>query len=320
MPKKAGTDKKTGFILVTTLGFVILAAIGFLYFQARPLKTYQNLLTSYLADSRMAPRNNYSVITKAKEQAGQVDNPAVPEVNDPYNAFEKGNDILKNPDKFKNIPILTYHCVDDNIFGVPALFVAPSDFDAQMQLIQDEGYTPITFGEMESPDVLNRVSKPLIITFDDGYEDNFVFAYPTLKKHGFKATIFLVTSAIGKNHCLSVDEIHQMQDLVDFQDHTVTHPHLGGMDPVKVEWELAESKKAIEALTGKPVFVVAYPYGSYDKNVVDIAAKHFTYGVTTDFGIFHDKPGSNLEIHRISVSESTTLEDLKRALDYVYGK
>ena len=90
------------------------------------------------------------------------------------------------------VPVLNYHQVEEKN-GNP-LTLWPDQFETQMSYLADEGYTTITIDEMM--DALENGTplpdKPVIITFDDGYADNYEYAYPILKKYGFKATIFLI--------------------------------------------------------------------------------------------------------------------------------
>jgi peptidoglycan/xylan/chitin deacetylase (PgdA/CDA1 family) len=190
--------------------------------------------------------------------------------------------IMKD-DEINNIPILSYHCIDDKIWGAKSLFVSVKDFEKEMKYLKNNNYTAINFDEIKDDNIL----KPVIITFDDGYADNFTKAYPILKKYGLKATIFLISSDIGRKRYLSIPEIKKMSDIIDFEDHTVSHPRLKKLSKIKIDKEMIVSKKAIEAITGKKVYCIAYPYGSYDSRVITIAKKYFKYAVTTRFGIFH---------------------------------
>ena len=165
----------------------------------------------------------------------------------------------------KSIPVLSYHSINDKVSGSADMYVSPETFEKQIKEIKTRGYTPITFNDIRN---VETIDKPIIITFDDGYEDNYSNAYPILKKYGVRATIFLVANYIGKPNYLSISQITKMQDIIDFQSHTLSHHRLTEMDFKKMEYELSQSKQRLEALLGKDINVIAYPYGDYDKKTM----------------------------------------------------
>lgn len=203
------------------------------------------------------------------------------------------------------VPVLMYHAVDDNIFGEKDLFVSTKAFAEQMKYLHDNGYTTIDFSEIRS---YRKYKKPIVITFDDGYEDNYTNAYPILKKYAFKATVFIVSGFIGKNNYLNAEQVRQMTDVVSFQSHTVNHIMLSKADRLTVETECAESKRQIEKLTGKPVFAIAYPFGEYNNDTVAVARKYYSCGFNTKFGYYWAWSGV-YDIRRITVGCSDTLKD-----------
>ena len=204
------------------------------------------------------------------------------------------------------VPVLYYHCVNDNITGIRELFVSPGEFDKQMAFLRDHGYTVITFAQL---DRAASYTRPIIITFDDGYEDNYYNAYPILKKYGFPATIFLISGNIDKPGFLKKSEILAMTDLINFQSHTVSHPYLTQVKAKALEYELAESKRQVEALTGQPVSVLAYPIGDYNQQVIEATRRYYRYAVVMGGGLYHlgDDP---YRIKRVYVPRSLDLAGL----------
>lgn len=183
----------------------------------------------------------------------------------------------------KIVPILYYHAVNDKIEGLEELFVSPKEFEKQMDFLKQNNYTVIGFDELEDAE---NIHNPVIITLDDGYEDNYTYAYPVLKKYGFKATIFVVADIIGKPSILSRSQMEEMKDLVDFQGHTMTHPYLTQLSLEDAEREMVEADKIIEEITGKPVSVFAYPFGEYNKQILEITKKHYKYAVCNGGGLY----------------------------------
>jgi len=219
---------------------------------------------------------------------------------------------------FKSIPVLMYHCIDNDVWGTPGLFVAPSEFQKQMAYLKGNGYTTITFRDL---DHISQIPKPIIVTFDDGYKDNYTYAYPILKKYNMKATIFIIVNSLGKTRSLNIDEIREMKGTIDFQSHTMTHAHLGKLRKSRVEYEVAESKRQLEKLTGENIFVIAYPYGSYNSQTIETVKKYYKYGLTVRSGFFIDEPGfDDYQIDRVAVTNRTTLRSFIRSISNTFSR
>jgi peptidoglycan/xylan/chitin deacetylase (PgdA/CDA1 family) len=206
--------------------------------------------------------------------------------------------IIEIDNKSKGVPILYYHTINDNITGIEELFVSPKEFEKQMKFLRENNYNVISFKELGDYD---SYDKPVIITFDDGYEDNYYNAYPILKKYNFKATIFLSVDAIDKPLFLKKAQITEMGDLIDFESHTLSHPYLTQLNNKEAAHELSESKKQIEEITGKQVNVLAYPIGDFDRRIIEIASKYYKYAVLNYGGTYY-KSENDYEIKRTYVS------------------
>lgn len=174
-----------------------------------------------------------------------------------------------------DIPVLNYHQINDTDFD--ALTLSSSEFAAQMKDLYEEGYTTLT------PDQLladlhgnNLPSKPVLITFDDGYEDNYRNAYPILEKYHFNATIFLISNLVGQDHYLNWNEIKDMQQhQITFEGHTFSHPFLSKeTDENVLKKELLDSKHDLENHLGYRIDYLAYPYGDYNPHVMEEVQKY----------------------------------------------
>ena len=144
-----------------------------------------------------------------------------------------------------------------------------------MKYLRDKGYNVITLKEAVSYIGQRRrlPRKTVAITIDDGYENNFVSAYPILKKYGVPATIFVITGKIGSEGFVTWDEIKEMSDsgIIDIESHTKEHKWLTGLDDKTLEDELEGSKKILESRLGKEVPFVCYPMGGYNERVETVA-------------------------------------------------
>lgn len=213
------------------------------------------------------------------------------------------------------IPILYYHSVSPSADN--EVIITPEILKSELQYLKDEGYTTLTLNEV-SDYLLNSSaipSKSIVITFDDGYMDNYDNAFPILKELGMKATIFCITSKLDGSYYLSPNAIKEMSDYgIDIQSHTVTHPKLDSLTYDEQLTELKESKKTLESITGKPVTSIAYPFGNFNEDTIKAAeASGYSLGFTTNRGLA-DRNDHYLKIDRIYVSSNYDLKTFKEIL------
>lgn len=179
------------------------------------------------------------------------------------------------PVDLTDIPILNYHKIDDSYNH--CLSLTSDEFTEQMSFLHENGYHSIT------PDQLmaylkygkSLPDKPVLITFDDGYADNYANAYPILKRYGFTATIFIVTGLVGKDtRYLSWEQARQMQkDGFVFGSHTVSHTPLTDLNEGQIHNELTESQRVIEQELGVRPYYFAYPTGTYSQSIERLVKK-----------------------------------------------
>lgn len=208
-----------------------------------------------------------------------------------------------DPNRKLKLPILLYHSVTDKTWGYTDLHVSPKEFDQQMKYLKDNNYTSLNFSELENA---NQYEKPIIITLDDGYENNYTEVYPILKKYNIKATIFVCEGNIGKTNVLKKEQIAEMSGLVDIQSHTITHPDLTKIDNKSLEKELKESKEKLQEITGKEINTLAYPAGQYNEYVLEITRKYYKYAVIARNDGFYTGE-DKYTIKRLYISRNTPL-------------
>jgi peptidoglycan/xylan/chitin deacetylase (PgdA/CDA1 family) len=211
------------------------------------------------------------------------------------------------------VPIILYHWIDEySGLGPKELYVTPKNFEKQMAYLRDHGYTLLTFDRWKD---INKVEKPIFITFDDGYKDNLhAFSiFQKLKNEQFqpRGTIFVISDFIGWPNRLSESELKMLADsgMFSIQSHTATHPDLTKIK--NYEYELKGSKEKIQKITGKPVDVLAYPYGNFNNRIVAETKKYYLFGLTTIPELFSEK-GTKDELYllpRIYINYSTTLDE-----------
>lgn len=217
------------------------------------------------------------------------------------------------------VPILVYHSIEEySGHGMKELYVTPENFEKQMMFLKDHGYTLLTF---ERWNEINKVNKPIFITFDDGYNNNLnaYQIFKELKTETFQpsGTIFVISDFISRPNRLTKRDLKILADsgFFSIQSHTATHPDLTKI--TNYEAELKGSKKKIETITGKPVIALSYPFGSFNQQVVTETKKYYLFGLTTTPGPYV-KTNIKDELYllpRTYVKYSTTLEDFAKIVN-----
>lgn len=187
------------------------------------------------------------------------------------------------------INILMYHQVGDfaPMKGHRSTYCHHKRFASQMAYLARFGYTVLSMdqvlaclrGEQPIP------PKAVALTFDDGYENFYEYAWPVLQKHGFPALVYLISDLLGQPSSwfaadgrdtpplMSAARVRQLRgEGVDFGSHTATHIKLSEQDTPRVREEVTRSKAALEDVLGEPVKHFCYPFGSHDRRAVDAVA------------------------------------------------
>ncbi|MFS0821790.1 polysaccharide deacetylase family protein [Bacillus sp. 1P02SD] len=219
----------------------------------------------------------------------------------------------------RKVPILVYHSIDEyKGLGSKELYVTPENFEKQMIYLRDRGYTLLTFERWQD---IDKVNKPIFITFDDGYKNNLnaFDIFRKLKNEHFKpsGTIFVISDFIGRSNRLSKSDLKMMADseLFSIQSHTATHPDLTKIKDY--EYELKGSRDKIQRTTGKRVIALAYPYGNFNNKVIAETKKYYLFGLTTTPKTFSEQ-GIKDELYllpRIYIKYSTTLNEFAKIVE-----
>ena len=202
-------------------------------------------------------------------------------------------------------PILEYHMVTEPPRpGAEPYVVPPEEFAAQLDYLAAEGYTTITpqdyararKGKQELPE------KPIILSFDDGYEDNYRVILPMLKERGMKAVFYVVTNDIGLPGYMTWDNLFDMERRgMEIGSHTANHIPLTELPPEKQRDELRLSKLMLEWKGLKTIYSFSYPNGAYDAGVVAmLQEEEYLTAVTGEAGLNTTETNPYL-LHRVNI-------------------
>ncbi len=218
----------------------------------------------------------------------------------------------------KEIPVLCYHRVIKNASeaGKHGIYVTAEQFDEHINYLNTNGFKTLSIQEALEIKRKKVKGNYVIITFDDGYEDNYFNAFPILKKHGYKSLIFLVTD-LNKNFwdcrngekplsLLNSNQIREMSEYgIDFGSHTLSHKDLTKIPVAEAMDELCSSKEKLENLLGKDVETFAYPYGNLNDEIKNLVKEcGYSFAFASDdapLGLHEDL----FQIRRIGVFPNT---------------
>ncbi len=215
------------------------------------------------------------------------------------------------------IPILLYHEVGEPFSQWEELFVRTADFEKHMKHLRDEGYSCISMKQLAAHWRQDHPlpSRPIVITFDDGYRGNYTNAYPILKELDMTATIYVVEAALGKDNFLT-EEMLLCMNRAGFEvgHHSASHRNLTGLHREDLKEEISRSRTRLQKQMQVPITTFAYPAGNYDDAVLEqVQDAGFLSAVTNRPGLASYHQGL-LELDRISIYRRHGLESFKQLL------
>jgi peptidoglycan/xylan/chitin deacetylase (PgdA/CDA1 family) len=216
----------------------------------------------------------------------------------------------------KPIPILMYHSIayeKDNDIRIPK-----EKFREQMKFLKDNGYTTLTLTEVSDLFTKNIPipKKSVVLTFDDGYVDNYTNAFPVLKEFGIKATVFVITDWVDKvPQFMTISQLKEMEkNGIDIEAHTQIHDELDKLNYDEQLKTLKGSKEFLEKNLNKRVNFMAYPFGKYNSTTIK-AANDAGYTVALKMaGGWAKKENGMLTLNRIYVGANDSIDTFKNKI------
>jgi peptidoglycan/xylan/chitin deacetylase (PgdA/CDA1 family) len=177
--------------------------------------------------------------------------------------------------------VLVYHKIDSKPeLGLTCLH--PRQFSRQIKYLAEKGFRFVTMSELIKPE--NRESNIIAITFDDGYQDVYEYAFPILQEYQAPATVFIISNYIGKYNTWDVNlgwiyyqhlDEASIRDLIsagwEIGSHGKTHRALQGMTRNEIEYELSQSKQLLEKKFNQPVNFFTMPFGNVNELIRELA-------------------------------------------------
>ncbi len=222
------------------------------------------------------------------------------------------------------VPILMYHYVsqpppDADVYRRD-LSVTPAQFESHLKYLADNGYSTVTLDDLLYALAQGRTlpDRPVILTFDDGYGDNYTGAFPLLRKYGMVAHFFIISDFVnqGRPGYMTWPQIEEMAAAGQvFGSHSRDHPSLAGQSVDYLVWQALGGKEALAEHLGAPPHWISYPAGEYDAQTIAVyKSAGYWGGLTTQQGATHSLDRI-FELKRVRVRGSYTAQELGRLLE-----
>jgi peptidoglycan/xylan/chitin deacetylase (PgdA/CDA1 family) len=177
--------------------------------------------------------------------------------------------------KLRETPmILMYHGVADVDEDPNQLCVSPGRFAEQMAWLARRGMRGVGIAALVEAMQAGRQRGLVGLTFDDGYTNVLETALPVLRRHGFGATAYIISSRLGGTNewdegptwqLMTGDQVRELAAAgIEIGSHAATHLRLAGASPAQLTAEIGDSRTSLGALLGTEIRGFAYPYGSMD--------------------------------------------------------
>ncbi|TMB03717.1 MAG: polysaccharide deacetylase family protein [Deltaproteobacteria bacterium] len=220
-----------------------------------------------------------------------------------------------------DVPILTYHSISDAPDGFT---VSESEFTSHLDALQRAGFHTVTFHEWLAHEDRGTPlpAKPIVLTFDDGFEDAYSTVLPALRARGMRGTFFVVTSLVARDPAHRVargEDGAQRRYLVwpevralaaagmEIGSHGEHHLRMADLDRAQVLGELTRSKQTLDGVLGISTEVLAYPYNSVRRWIVPLARESGYRAAVA--GMAHGN-ADRFTLYRMGVYRGTTADQV----------
>lgn len=228
------------------------------------------------------------------------------------------------------VPILMYHSLSTT--GTPPFrrfTLAPELFQAHLGYLADQGYQTLSVSQLVELRARRAPlpGKQVVLTFDDGFADFYTEAMPRLARHGFTATLYVITGYVGgtsrwltaegegDRRILNWRQLGEIADSgVECAAHSHTHPQLDTLPTSQVREELSHPKRVLEDRLQRPVRSFAYPFGYYSARVRALVSEVGYHSACTVKDLVSSADAAFV-LPRLTVNAGTSLDGLAALLD-----
>ncbi|HNT29514.1 MAG TPA: polysaccharide deacetylase family protein [bacterium] len=195
------------------------------------------------------------------------------------------------------IPVLLFHYIEpaENTAPGNALAITPEQLESYLSYFHNKQIETITFRDLKQIIEGNRSlpERAVILTFDDGYANQYQYAFPLLERYAMRGVFFIITEKPDADPAyMTWEQIKTLSDAGhEIGSHSVAHPDLTALQPDRLEEELATSRSSIERIIGLPVLTFCYPSGQYNDQVLAAVRDQYLFARST-------QPGSNIALDR----------------------
>jgi peptidoglycan/xylan/chitin deacetylase (PgdA/CDA1 family) len=282
------------FVLPIALGVLFFISALFFEVLITPPATAKQLSTT--AQTPVLVASNLLV---TPSPANDVTLPVAQTLENSLNKQATDTAVLEPPyaeDYCLNVPVVTYHHIQPmkmaDLLGHAVLTADSELFDKQIQYLKDNGYTGIAAQDLVEA-LINKTQLPeksIVVTIDDGYEDNYTYAFMTAKKHEFLMNFMISTDLIDTPGYMKWEHLHELaqSSYARLYNHTSTHAPLGLLNKDQITAEVAGANADLQTRLNVHNTIVTYPYGSYDNEaIVTLKELGMTGAFSTDHGSEH---------------------------------
>ncbi len=212
------------------------------------------------------------------------------------------------------IPVIMFHYIRNVDSSADPLgynlSLDPQEFENILKYLQQEGYHTVHLKEVLSDQI---PEKPIMLVFDDGYEDFYTTAFPLLQKYGLTASSAIITDKMDSGAYMTPAQVQEIYaNGIEIFSHSKSHPDLRTSHDA--EYEIEGSKKYLEDLLGTPIIGLVYPSGKYNEQTIELAQKAGYKAAFTTASGFADFSTNLFELQRLRSDNRDGLPGLKKKL------
>jgi peptidoglycan/xylan/chitin deacetylase (PgdA/CDA1 family) len=215
------------------------------------------------------------------------------------------------------IPVLMYHSISDAGGPWAELSVSPSSFSEQMKYLTKVGYQTVTLKDvyLHWTEKAPLPAKPIVLTFDDGYLDNYTNAFPIMQQEGHVGVMFPYLNKVGTANSLTWEHLVEFSRAGwEIGNHSKTHMDLTLASQSQLDREITFANEAFEENVGIDIISFCYPAGRYNQEIIDFLIESpIVLAVTTNYGVATSEEDL-YELSRVRINRSDYLNGFIRKL------